>query len=116
MAQLSTLGGLRFMKLERERDIPAFKGTTWRQRMVLRSQAKERDHSIIWIQCLFGLLALPILGVSHWLVSEYLPHPSFLMFFGIYMVFAYPIFSLFYSLFITPRIRKALESDAKPSA
>ena len=116
MAQLFSLGGLRFMKLERERDIPVFKGTTWRQRKVLRRQAKERDHSIIHIQCLSGLLAAPVLAVSHWLVSEYVPHPSFLMYFGIYMVFAYPLFSLFNSLFIIPRIRKALELNAKPSA
>jgi hypothetical protein len=104
------------MKLERERDIPAFKGKTWRERMVLRSQAKERDHFIIWIQCLSGVLAVPILALSHWIVSEYAPHTSLLLFFGIYMIIAYPLFTLFYGFFITPRIRRALDSDAKPSA
>jgi hypothetical protein len=86
------------MKLERERDIPAFKGKTWRERIALRDRAKERDHSIIWVRILVSLLTFaPISAV-------------------IFFVLSYPAFTFLYALFITPRIRRALESDAKPSA
>jgi hypothetical protein len=101
------------MKLEREKDIPAFQGKTWRERIELRSRARQRDRTIIWLQCLMGILAVPILALSHWLTHRY---SSLLPFIVVYMVLACLIFTLYHSLFITPRIRRALESDAKPSA
>jgi hypothetical protein len=104
------------MRFEREKDIPAFQGKTWRQRMVLRSQAKERDHSIIWLQCLSGALMAPVIALAYWLMSRFAPHTSFLVFFVVYTIMAYPLLTLFYGLFITPRIRKAFESDARRSA
>ncbi len=105
------------MKLERERDIPAFKGKSWRGRIALRSLARERDHSITWVQTLICLLTIaPILALSHWLGVRLFPGRPFTAFVVIYFVLSYPVFTLLYALFVTPRVRKALESDAKPSA
>ena len=105
------------MKLERERDIPAFKGKTWRERIALRDRAKERDRSIIWRQILICVFTIaPILILAHWLGMHFFPHWSFIAFALIYFVLAYPVFALSYALFIIPRIRKALESDVESSA
>ena len=105
------------MKLERERDIPAFKGKTWRERIALRDRAKERDHSIIWVRILVSLFTFaPISALSHWLGVRLFPHRPFTALVVIFFVLSYPAFTFLYALFITPRIRRALESDAKPSA
>jgi hypothetical protein len=105
------------MKLEREKDIPAFKGKTWRERIALRDRAKERDHRIIWIQILISIFAFtPFLALSHWLGAQFFPHHSFAAFFIMYVVLSYPVFALLYALFVTPRIRKALETDVESSA
>jgi hypothetical protein len=105
------------MKLERERDIPAFKGKSWRERMALRDRAKERDHSIFWLQMLCGLVIFaPIIAFSHWLGVRLFPHSSFLAFVAIYFGLSYPAITVFDGLFITPRIRRALELDSKPAA
>jgi hypothetical protein len=103
------------MKFERERDIPAFKGTTWRERTALRRRAKERDRSIVCLLSLSGFFFLPPLVLAHWLMSRVGPQ-SFLAFIVLELVLTYLLLTLFYGLFITPRIRKALESDAKSSA
>jgi hypothetical protein len=101
------------MKLERERDIPAFKGKSWRERIALRNQAKERDSWIVPLQLLvYFLCVVPPFALPAWLGFRI----SSLALFIIYMVVSLPIYMLFYALFITPRIRRALESDAKPSA
>jgi hypothetical protein len=101
------------MKLERERDIPAFKGKSWRERMVLRHQAEERDPWILRLRFLIYLLCfLPPFILPAWLGFRV----SSLALFAVYMVLSLPISILFYALVITPRIRRALESDAKPSA
>ena len=100
------------MKLERERDIPAFKGKSWWKRVVLRYRVGKRDPSIPRIEVVINLLCflpvctLPILGYR----------VSSLELFAIFMVFSVPIHYLLYALFITPRIRRALESDVNPSA
>ena len=105
------------MKLEREKDIPAFKGKTWQERVALRDRAKERDHSIIWRQILIFVFAItPILPLSHWLAVQFFPHRAFTAFVVIYLILAYPVFAFLRALFITPRIRKALESDVESSA
>ena len=105
------------MKLERERDIPAFKGKTWRERIALRDRARERDHWIFWIQTLVCLFAItPILGLSHWLGVRFFPRWPFTAFAVIYFVLSYPVFTLLNALLVTPRIRKALESGVEPSA
>jgi hypothetical protein len=53
------------MKLEREKDIPAFKGKSWRERIALRTLAKERDLSIIRLQILIFLFtSAPLLALS----------------------------------------------------
>jgi hypothetical protein len=101
------------MKLERERDIPAFKGKGWRERLTLRNQASERDPGILRLQLLIYLLCfLPPLALPAWLGSRV----SSLALFAIYMAFSVPLSILLRALFITPRIRRALESEAKPSA
>jgi hypothetical protein len=104
------------MKLERERDIPAFKGKNWRERMILRNQAEERDPMILRLRFLnYFLIVMPILDLSQWLGDSFFPHSRLLASIVIYVVFGLPIFMLFYSLCIIPRIRKALE-DTKSSA
>jgi hypothetical protein len=104
------------MKLERERDIPAFKGKGWRKRMVLRNQARERDPWILRLQMLsYCLLVVPALFLSQWVEARFFPN-SLLAFSVIYIVLSLPAYMLFYALFIIPRIRRALESDVKPSA
>jgi polyferredoxin len=105
------------MKLERERDIPAFKGKTRRECIALRDRAKERDHWIIWLHiviCFFTVV--PTLGWSRWLGVQFFPHHPFTAFVVIYFLLVYLVFTLLYALFITPRIRKALEPDVEPSA
>jgi len=101
------------MKLEREKDNPAFKGKSWRQRMVLRNLAEERNPWIPRIRVLICLLCfLPPYILPAWLGFRV----SSLELFAAYMVYSLPIFILFRALVITPRIRQALESDVKPSA
>ena len=104
------------MKLEWERDIPAFKGKTWRERIALRDRAKDLDHWIIWIQILVCIPYAPILVLSHELAARFFPHRPTTAFVVIYAALGYPIFTLLYALFVTPRIRKALESEVEPSA
>jgi len=104
------------MKLERERDIPAFKGKTWRQRIALRSRAKERDRSIIWHQMLINASTIaPLLALSHWLAVQFFQQQRFTVFVVSYLVLTYPVLMILNVLFITPKIRKALESDIPSS-
>jgi hypothetical protein len=104
------------MKLERERDIPAFKGKSWRERWGLRNQAEERDPWILRLKLLLYFLILsPTCMLAVWFADRFFPHQFFLVSFGIVVLLS-PIHQLFYSLYITPRIRRALESEVKPSA
>jgi fatty acid desaturase len=101
------------MKLERERDIPAFQGKNWRERVVLRHQAEERDPWILRLRLLIYFLCfMPTLSLAAWLGFG----RSWLALFVICMVFSLPVSILLEAMFVTPRIRRALESDAKPSA
>ena len=104
------------MRLERERDIPAFIWKTWRERIALRDRAKKRDHWIIWIQALTCLTIAPILALSHWLGVHLFPDWAFIACITIYIVLSYPVYTVFCALFVTPRIRKALESEVERSA
>ena len=104
------------MKLERERDIPAFKGKSWRERWVLRNQAEEHDPWILRLKLLrVFLIWMPMIMLVNLLGYRLFPHQLWLAYIG-FFVLAWPLDVLFYSLYITPRIRRALESDAKPSA
>jgi hypothetical protein len=47
---------------------------------------------------------------------QFFPHRAFTAFVVIYLILAYPVFAFLRALFITPRIRKALESDVESSA
>jgi len=103
------------MKFERERDIPAFKGKTWRERMALRDQAAERDRYIYLLRLLCGVGIGLILASTIYLMRRLAPHASLyvsdLVFAGLASVFGV----VFYGFFITPRIRRALVSREKPS-
>ena len=101
------------MKLERERDIQAFKGKGWRERMALRNQAEERDPSILRLRLLIYFVCfVPPFALSAWLGIRL----SSLALFSIYMALSFPIYMLLYALLITPRIRRALEPEPKASA
>lgn len=100
------------MKLERECNIPAFKGKTRRERKALRELARARDNSIIVFEILGCVFVVPILLLSNWLTRQY---SSWLPFLAVYFLAGYFIFALYHALFVTPRIRRALESEAKPS-
>jgi hypothetical protein len=101
------------MKLERERDIPALKGKSWREKMALRGKARDRDISILRLEILgYLLFIVPMVVVETRLLPRLF---SVLVFVVIYLVFSTPACMLFRSLFITPRIRRALETEAKPS-
>jgi hypothetical protein len=109
------------MKLEREKDIPAFKGKSWRERWVLHNQARERDPWIFGLRLLgFFLILAPTAMLANWLGHRFFPHHSFLAVFGvvfcIYIVLGLAPYMLFNSLFIVPRIRRVLESNIQTAA
>jgi len=96
------------MKFERERNIPAFRGKNWRARMTLRNQAMERDPWILRVRFLMYLLCfMPSVALPACLGFRI----SSLELLVVYMVVSLPIYLLFSALFITPRIRKVLESE-----
>ena len=101
------------MKLEREKDIPAFQGKSRSERSTLRREAFARDRSLVWISCLGGAMMGPILALSGWVARHFGLQSSWLPFIGIYLALAIPFLMLFRSLFITPRVRKALEAHEK---
>jgi hypothetical protein len=104
------------MKFERERNIPAFKGKTWRERMALRDRATELDRSIGLLRLLCGVLMGLIFALTIFLMRRIAPHASLYVGDLIFAVLA-SLFAIgFYGLFITPKIRRALDSNAKPSA
>jgi hypothetical protein len=105
----------RFMKFEREKDIPAFKGKNWRERMALRYAARGRDPYIAWISTLIGIISfVPSFLLARWVGPRFFPHHWYTAFVVIYLVLAYSILYSLKALFVTPRIRKATESEAKP--
>jgi hypothetical protein len=96
------------MKFEREKNIPAFQGKNWRARMTLRNQAMEHDPWILRLRFLMCFLCfMPPFILPAWLGFRI----SSLELFIFYMVVSLPFYLSFYALFITPRIRKALESE-----
>lgn len=107
------------MKLERERDIPVFKGKTWREQIALRDRAKIRDNSIIWLELSSVLLMAPIILFCDWL-RDFIPvHGSVwahIVFIFLGAGIGAPALIVFRSLFITPKIRRALESEPRPVA
>jgi hypothetical protein len=93
------------MKLERERDIPAFKGKNWREKIALRRAAEEFDPWILRLKMLiYFLVYVPIMYLSIWLAYRYFPHFRFLAAMAIVIALGLPISMVFYSLLIVPRI------------
>ncbi len=97
------------MKLELERDIPAFRGKTWRQRLTLRREACRRDRWIMGLSLLSAFLAWWFFPLSNWLLHRLGSDSSLLLFLAMSLSFMLSSMWLFHALFITPRIRKALE-------
>jgi len=103
------------MKLEREKDIPAFQGKSWWERIALRNIAEGRDPYITWIRWTIGIIGfVPAFLLARWLGPRFFPHHSFTAFIVIVLVLAYSIVYSLNALFVTPRIRKAMESEVKP--
>lgn len=77
---------------------------------MLHNQARERDPWIIGLK-LFGffLIIVPSLMFADCVGDRSFPHQFWLVYIGI-IVSLYPVYWLFESLFIVPRIRRALES------
>jgi hypothetical protein len=101
---------LSFMKLEFERNIPAFKGKSWFERVALRRQAQYKDPRIFWISGLVGILTFAsVFLFMEWFVPRF--HLSLAVFCLLYFVLAFPIIILLRALLVTPRIRRALDSD-----
>ena len=103
------------MKFEREKDIPAFKGKKGREKVALFKQAMERDPWILRLQILicFSLFP-PISLLSIWFVDQFYPHFLWLAIIP-NVVVGCPIFATFNSLFIVPRIRRALDPHTEPA-
>jgi hypothetical protein len=104
------------MKFERERDIPALKGKTWRERMALRDRASERDRSIYLLRLVCGVGIGLIFASTMYLMRRLVPHVSLFVVDLVFAALAYVFAIVFYGLFITPRIRRALEPHEKSSA
>ena len=109
------------MKLEREKDIPALKGKSWRERWILHNQARERDPWISVLRALFFfLIFMATAMLANWLDDRFFPHQSILAVVGvnccICVSLTLPAYMLFNSLFIVPRIRRALESNTQMAA
>ena len=107
-----------FMKFERERDIPAFKGKNWREKYALQIQAEERDPWILRLRLLiYFLVFAPIILVLTLLANQLFPHfPLFATMPATIVVVGLPIDMALYSLFIVPRIRTALDSNSQAMA
>jgi polyferredoxin len=104
------------MKLERERDIVAFKGKNWREKSVLRAKAEERDPWILRLKMLkYFLVFMPIWSLSMWLVSQFFPHFPFLATLTTLIIVGWPIDMVLYALLIVPRIRRALDTNTQPA-
>lgn len=102
----------RFMRLEREKDIIALQGKNWREKWALRTQAEERDPWILRLKLLkYFFVLVPTFTFSCWLAYQLSPHFQTLVAIGIGIMLGLPIDMLLYSLFIVPRIRRALDSN-----
>src|SRR4051812_26844237 len=100
------------MKLEREKDIPAFRGKNWRERAALRREAIRNDNSIRWLSFLCSILCFCFSPILIWIGV----HSSLLLLMGVYLILAALFTWLFYCAFITPRVRRALESHKTSTA
>jgi hypothetical protein len=98
------------MKFERERDISAFHGKSWRARMVLRKEAELRDSSIILFEWVSIAVAMFVIFPSaEWAMRHIAPQSSFLARSAVSVVPICVALALFRGLFIVPRIRRALK-------
>ena len=104
------------MRLECERHIPAFKGKNWRERWVLRNQAENRDPWILRLKVFRVILIyMPTFTLVFCLGQRFFPNQLWQVYFG-FLVLLLPLDMLFFSRYIIPRIRKALESNTQPTA
>lgn len=102
------------MKFEREHDIAAFKGKNWREKWALHNLARERDPWILRLQLLiYFFVFYPIFTASFCLASQFFHHSQFWAAMAISYIAGFPIDMVFHSLFVVPRIRKALDSDTR---
>ena len=97
-----------YMRFERERDIPAFRGATWRERGTLRKKAYTYDRSIFCLMCIWNVLNASFIFPSKWLVHHFTT--VVLPWIPVYLALSIPFGVVFWGLFVTPRIRRALES------
>lgn len=105
-----------FMKFEREKDIPVFKGKNWREKAALLNQAEKRDPWILRLRvfrpfCFFS----PVVMMS-FLDDKHVFRDHFWMGLAALIFLMTFLDILFYGFFITPRVRKALESDIRLTA
>ena len=103
------------MRFEREKDIPAFKNKNWQEKIELRDQAQDRDGAILWLEAVSFAVCLVAFSSLYWIARLCLHLSPFVGLFVSAMLYSC-VAGLFRGLFITPRIRKALESDAQSSA
>jgi len=103
------------MKLERERNIPAFQNTSWRERIALRRLAQGRDPSIIWLYFPCGIFTGACLPLARWILSALNGEVRLLPWMALYALMGIPVAGLFRAAFITPRIRHALEPRERPA-
>lgn len=105
------------MKFEREKDIAAFKGKNLREKWVLRNKAEDRDPWILRLKFLrIFLIFMPLFAISIQLADHYFHHHFLLAYSAIILLLILPLDTLFYGFFITPRIRRALDSGAPLAA
>lgn len=103
------------MKLEHVADTANFHGKTWRDQIALRRLAIKRDRSILWLGMLCGaliMLCFPLFrwafhratgSVEHWPLTAW------------FSAFAVSFGYIFDTIFIAPRIRRALDIEPKPA-
>lgn len=99
------------MKIESEKDIPALRGKTWKQRAELRRQAQRNDPAILWLWVVNVMLQIPILALSRWLLGWLALQPPFWAVSCLFLGLGFPVAWLFHGFFIVPRVRKALKQD-----
>jgi hypothetical protein len=99
------------MKLIFERDIPEFKGKTWRERYALRQQAVNLDWRIRVRRVLIGPLAFVPLFTVLMLLAQRHVLPSLGWVFAIYVAIGFPLLMLFRALWVNPLIKNALQNQ-----
>jgi hypothetical protein len=106
----SRRSSVRFMRFEREKSIPALRGADWSGRIALRREAEKRDPAIRWISYAGVPLWVLLLVISNRLLLWLAPSAGLLSWGALYFAMAIPLQFVLKGLFITPRVRRALDS------